>query len=59
MKKKPFVIKVRIKYAPIEDVMNEADKGRTGVKSLTNAQRAALNEWLDKNAVLAPGQGNE
>lgn len=39
--------------------MNEADKTRTGLKSLSAAQRAALNEWLDKNAVLAPGPGNE
>jgi hypothetical protein len=55
MKKKPFVIRVRIKYAPIEDVMNDADQKRTGLNNLSGAQRAALNEWLDKNAVLAPG----
>ena len=29
----------------------------TGLKNLSAAQRAALNEWLDKNAVLAPVGG--
>ena len=59
MNKKPFVKRVRIKYAPIEEVMNDPDKTRNGLKNLSKAQWAALNEWLDKNAVLAPGQGNE
>ena len=50
-----FVSRVRIKYAPIEKVMNDLDKKRTGLSKLNAEQLAALNEWLDKNEVLSPG----
>lgn len=35
--------------------MNELDQKRTGLSKLNKEQLAALNEWLDKNAVLSPG----
>ena len=54
MKSKRFVSKVSIKYAPIEKVMNELDKKRTGLTKLKREELFALNQWLDKNAVLAP-----
>jgi hypothetical protein len=55
MKPKPFVSRVRVKYALIEEAMNDLDKKRTGLSKLNAEQLAALNEWLDKNAVLSPG----
>jgi hypothetical protein len=54
-KKKRFVKAVAIKYAALDKVMNAADKKRCGLKGLQAPEWAALNEWLDKNAVLGQG----
>jgi hypothetical protein len=40
---------------PIEDAMNPTEKEKTGLTKLTAGELANLNEWLDGNAVLAPG----
>jgi hypothetical protein len=53
--KKPFVKKVTINHYALEKVMNDADKKRCGLTNLSSAQWFALDEWLDKNAVVAPG----
>jgi hypothetical protein len=39
----------------IEQVMNNIDKQRTGLSKLTATELAALNSWLNTNAVVAPG----
>jgi len=35
--------------------MTENDLNDTGVKRLTDAERAKLNAWLDPDKVVAPG----
>jgi hypothetical protein len=52
-------VKVTIKRARIERVMNDQDKQRTGLVNLNSGQLRALNEWLDENTVLAPGPPTE
>ena len=39
----------------IEDVMNNLDKKRTGLAKLTPRELVTLNQWLNSNAVVAPG----
>ena len=39
----------------IEQLMTPNDLQDTGVGSLTDAQRAKLNAWLDPDKVVAPG----
>lgn len=39
----------------IDQLMNAADKQRTGLTKLTAKELANLGTWLDKNGVLAPG----
>jgi hypothetical protein len=39
----------------IEQLMTENDLKDTGVKRLTDAERAKLNAWLDPDKVVAPG----
>jgi hypothetical protein len=39
----------------IEQLMTENDLNDTGVKRLTDAERAKLNAWLDPDKVVAPG----
>jgi hypothetical protein len=53
---KVYSVKVEIKkVAAIEDVMNALDKTRTGLARLTAAELRVLNQWMDANTVLAPG----
>jgi ketosteroid isomerase-like protein len=52
--KKLFKVQIK-KVGLIERVMNPRDKVRTGLAKLTRGDLKALNEWLDKNGVLAPG----
>ncbi|MFL6596779.1 MAG: hypothetical protein ACJ8KF_02310 [Chthoniobacterales bacterium] len=40
---------------PIEEAMNDHEKQKTGLTRLTTEELKNLNEWLDGNAVLAPG----
>jgi hypothetical protein len=40
---------------PIEQAMNDTEKEKTGLTKLTPRELKNLNEWLDGNAVLAPG----
>lgn len=44
-----------IKVRNIEDAMTDPEKTKTGVASLKAEELANLNQWLDSNAVLAPG----
>jgi len=44
-----------ITLRPIEQAMNDSEKQKTGVARLHAEELANLNEWLDNNAVLAPG----
>jgi hypothetical protein len=44
-----------IKLRNIEDAMTGPEKTKTGVANLTAEELANLNQWLDNNAVLAPG----
>jgi len=39
----------------IEQLMTENDLNDTGVKRLTDAERAKLNAWLDPDKRVAPG----
>jgi hypothetical protein len=52
---KPFITKVAIYYARIEDVMNDEDKKRSGLANLSSDNLAALNEWLDKSSWVGEG----
>ncbi len=54
-KKKSFLKAATIKYAPLEEVMNDEDKKRCGLTHLKAPEWAALNEWFDKNALLGQG----
>jgi len=44
-----------ITLRPIEQAMNENERQKTGVAKLSQEELANLNEWLNANAVLAPG----
>jgi hypothetical protein len=53
---KVYSVKLQIKkVANIEKVMNAPDKTRTGLARLTSGELRALNQWLDVNTALAPG----
>jgi hypothetical protein len=43
----------------IEELMTEDELKDTGVKGLTNEQKAELNAWLDPDKRVAPGPGHE
>ena len=43
------------KGKPIQDVMNQQDKDRTGLGKLDANDLINLNAWLDPNIVVAPG----
>ena len=55
------VTKVRIKidHAPIETVMTDKDKQRSGLTNLSSDNWAALNEWLDTNGGVGEGPIHE
>jgi hypothetical protein len=44
-----------ITLRPIEQAMNDNEKQKTGVAKLSQEELTNLNEWLNANAVLAPG----
>ncbi len=44
---------------PIEQLMNDKEKQKSGLTKLSAEELANLNEWLDENTVLAPGPKNE
>jgi hypothetical protein len=51
-----FIVTVSIKRGKrIEQLMNDKEKQLTGLVKLTTQELANLNEWLNKNAMLAPG----
>jgi hypothetical protein len=51
-----FIVAVSIKKGkPIEQLMNDKEKQVTGLAKLSYEELANLNEWLDTNSVLAPG----
>jgi len=47
------------KGKPIQDLMSQQDKDRTGLSGLNANQLANLNAWLDPNTMVAPGPKNE
>jgi hypothetical protein len=50
------IIKLSFKtLRPIEQAMDETEKQNTGIGRLKKEELINLNEWLDSNAVLAPG----
>lgn len=50
----PLVL-VTITVNKIEDVMNEAEKQKTGISTLNAQQLKNLNDFLDDSIVVAPG----
>jgi hypothetical protein len=40
---------------PIEQLMNDKERQKSGLTKLSAEELANLNEWLDENTVLAPG----
>jgi hypothetical protein len=50
----PLVL-VTVTVNKIEEVMNQTEKDKTGISKLSAQELKNLNDFLDKNTVLAPG----